>query len=72
MDASGQLDLEVPPTFAPVTIRIRAGWERALERRRTKEYGKRYPRTEICPRCFKPFTAKGIARHVLKCKPWIP
>lgn len=63
MDAPDQLELEVPPTFAPLTIRIRDGWQRACERRTTKEHGRRYPRTEVCPCCFKAFTIKGISRH---------
>ena len=63
-----QAELEIAPSYRPLTVRIRDGWQNALKRRRTREYGRHHPRTSICPKCFAAFTKKGIARHIYACK----
>ena len=62
-----QTHFDLPGTAPALKLRIRAGWERALERRRTREYGRKYLRTEICPKCFRSYTVKGITRHSQCC-----
>lgn len=62
-----QLDLEIAPTFAPLTIRIRDGWKRVGERRTTREKGRRYRANLVCPKCYGRFTSKGFWRHARKC-----
>lgn len=72
MNADTQIELEIPPTFAPVIIRIRDGWKDATKRRTTREKGRKYKRVKLCPFCFKAFTSKGYARHLWSHKPKQP
>lgn len=65
---SDQLEIAVPESFRPLTIRIRDGWQRSGERRTTREHGRHYARTTLCPHCFRPFTSKGFWRHARACK----
>lgn len=37
-------------------------------KRTTREKGRHYPRSEVCPVCFKAFTPKGAARHTRACR----
>lgn len=34
----------------------------------TREKGRRYDRSRVCPKCFAGFTSKGFWRHAAVCK----
>lgn len=34
----------------------------------TREKGRRYDRSRVCPKCFSSFTSKGFWRHAAVCK----
>lgn len=62
-----QLEIPVAPSYAPFFLRMRGALETLLHRRRTREWGRKYPRDVVCSCCFGRFTTKGIARHGRKC-----
>ena len=71
-DTLEQLEIGIPPSFAPVVLRIRGSLEGLLRRRprgtQTRERGRKYARTEVCPCCFRSFTSKGLWRHARVCR----
>lgn len=68
MSDDGQIEFANVGVVTPAVAGALSALGFARAPRCTREKGRHYERSKVCPTCFKPFTSKGIARHMRACR----